>query len=133
MSLPPIARVRQHVHQPEVTDVPSAVALAIRKSRIATRIPPGGSVAVTVGSRGIAGLDVVVRATVETLRASGFAPFVVAAMGSHGGGTSEGQRALLAELGVSEDSIGCAVRSEMDTTVLGTNPSACRSTSTRMP
>src|SRR5918997_3213419 len=86
MSLPPIARVRQHVRQPEVEDVPSAVALAIRKSRIAARIPPGGSVAVTVGSRGIAGLDAIVRATVDTLRSLGFAPCVVAAMGSHGGG-----------------------------------------------
>ncbi len=121
MSLPTIARVRQHVRQPEVADVPSAVARAIRESRIAARVAPGGSVAVAVGSRGIAGLDVIVRATVDTLRASGFAPFVVAAMGSHGGGTSEGQRALLAELGVTEDSIGCAVRSGMDTAVVGTN------------
>ena len=121
MSLPPIARVRQRFDQPEVADVPGAVARAVRESRIGLRVQPGGSVALTVGSRGIAGIDRVARAAVETLRALGFAPFVVAAMGSHGGGTAEGQRALLAELGVTERSVGCPVRCEMDTVVLGAN------------
>jgi hypothetical protein len=51
----------------------------------------------------------------------GFEPFIVAAMGSHGGGMAEGQRALLAELGVTEDSVGCPICSEMETVVLGTN------------
>ena len=55
------------------------------------------------------------------MRSLGFDPFVVAAMGSHGGGTAEGQRALLAELGVTEESVGCPIRSEMETVVLGTN------------
>ncbi|SIO46156.1 protein of unknown function [Singulisphaera sp. GP187] len=121
MSLPPIARVRQAVRQPRVADVPAAIALAIRSSRIADRIKPGGTVALTVGSRGIAGIDQIARAAVETLRALGFQPFVVAAMGSHGGGTAEGQRALLAEFGVTEASIGCPIRSAMDTVVLGTD------------
>ncbi|MBV8611613.1 MAG: DUF2088 domain-containing protein [Singulisphaera sp.] len=121
MDLPPIARVRQSFDQPEVADVPRAVEEAIRSSRIAERVPAGGSIAVTVGSRGLAGIDRIVRATVETLRALGRAPFVVAAMGSHGGGTADGQRALLAELGVTEEAIGCPIRSEMDTVVLGTN------------
>jgi hypothetical protein len=121
MSLPPIARIRQNFDQPEVADVPLAVAEAIRKSRIRERVRPGGSVALTVGSRGIAGIDRIARAAVEALRALGFSPFVVAAMGSHGGGTPEGQRALLAELGVNEASVGCPVRTEMDTVVLGTN------------
>ncbi|WP_406697508.1 lactate racemase domain-containing protein [Singulisphaera sp. Ch08] len=121
MSLPPIARVRQAVRQPMVADVPAAIALAIRSSRIADRIKPGGSVALTVGSRGIAGIDQIARAAVETLRDLGFQPFVVAAMGSHGGGTAEGQRALLAEFGVTEESLGCPIRAEMDTVVLGTD------------
>ncbi|MBV8269746.1 MAG: [Fe-S]-binding protein, partial [Planctomycetaceae bacterium] len=121
MDLPPIARVRQSFDQPEVADVPLAVEEAIRSSRIAERVPAGGSIAVTVGSRGLAGIDRIVRATVGTLRALGRTPFVVAAMGSHGGGTADGQRALLAELGVTEAAIGCPIRSEMDTVVLGTN------------
>jgi hypothetical protein len=81
----------------------------------------GGSVAITVGSRGIAGIDRITRAAVEALRSLGYAPFVVAAMGSHGGGTAAGQRALLAELGVTETAVGCPVRCEMDTVVLGRN------------
>ena len=120
-TLPPLALVRQTFDQPEVDDVPAAVARAVVGSRIAARVPPGGSVALTVGSRGIAGIDAIARAAVEALRALGIAPFVVAAMGSHGGGTADGQRALLAEFGVTEASLGCPVRCEMDTVVLGTD------------
>jgi hypothetical protein len=122
MDYPPIARVRQsYEHQPEVADVPGAVAEAIRSSRIRVRVRPGGRVALTVGSRGIVGIDRIARAAVETLRGLGFEPFVVAAMGSHGGGTAEGQRDLLAGFGVTEESVGCPVRCEMDTVILGTN------------
>ncbi|MDR3637235.1 MAG: lactate racemase domain-containing protein [Isosphaeraceae bacterium] len=120
-TLPPIARVRQSFNQPEVRDVPAAVARAISQSRIKHRVRPGGSIALTVGSRGIAGIDRIVKAAVEALRGLGFHPFVVAAMGSHGGGTAEGQGALLAELGVTEETVGCPVRTEMETVVLGTN------------
>ena len=118
-SLPPIARVRQVFNPPRVANVPEAIADAIRSSRIRERVRPGGSVAVTVGSRGIAGIDLIARSAVSTLRSLGFAPFVVAAMGSHGGGTAEGQRALLGELGVTEASVGCPIVSDMDTVVLG--------------
>lgn len=120
-SVPPIARVRQSFDQPEVADVGRAVADAIRESRIAERVRPGGSIALTVGSRGIADIADIARAAVETLQSLGFQPFVVAAMGSHGGGTAQGQRALLAEFGVTERSMGCPVRSDMETVQLGTN------------
>lgn len=118
---PPIARVRQHAGGPEVADVPAAIARAIRDSKITTRVKPGGSVAVTAGSRGIVGIEVILRAAVDTLKSLGFAPFIVAAMGSHGGGTADGQRVLLSEFGVTEATMGCPVRTEMDTVALGTN------------
>ena len=121
MNVPPIARVRRTFRQPEEADVAEAVRSAIRASRIATRVRPGGSVALAVGSRGIAGLDRIVKAAVEALQALGLAPFVVAAMGSHGGGTAAGQRALLAEYGITEPEVGCPVRTEMETVVVGTN------------
>jgi Lactate racemase N-terminal domain len=121
MTYPPIARVRQIHNQPEVADVPGAVAAAILSSRITDRVKPGGSIALTVGSRGIAGIDRIARAAVDALKALGFRPFVVASMGSHGGGTAEGQRAMLAEFGVTEGRLGCPIRSEMDTAILGTN------------
>jgi hypothetical protein len=119
--IPQIARIRQLARGPEVADVAGAVRRAIEESQVRTRVKPGGSVAVTAGSRGIVGIAEVLRSAVETLKAMGFAPFVVAAMGSHGGGTAEGQRELLAEFGVTEAAMGCAVRCEMETVTLGTN------------
>jgi hypothetical protein len=121
MSLPPIARVRRNFVQPEVADVRSEVSRAIRSSHLAGRVLAGGRVAITAGSRGIAGISSILQAVADEVRSLGFQPFVVAAMGSHGGGTSEGQRELLAELGVTEATVGCPIRSEMDTVVLGTN------------
>jgi hypothetical protein len=119
--LPSIARVQQTFGHPEVADVPAAIAAAIRGSKITTRVRPGGSVALTVGSRGIAGIDQIAAAAVHALRELGLVPFVVAAMGSHGGGTTAGQRALLGELGITEATVGCPVRAAMDTVELGTN------------
>ncbi len=121
MEFPPIARVRQSARQPEVADVPRAVADAIRGSRIVGCVRPGGRRGATVGSRGIAGIDRISRAAVDALKELRLRPFVVAAMGSHGGGTEEGQRAVLAELGVTEDSLGCPIRASMATVSLGTN------------
>jgi hypothetical protein len=119
--LPSIARVRRSYRQPEVDDVASATADAIRDSRLAERVAPGGRIAITVGSRGIAQIARIAGAAVGAVRGLGFDPFVVAAMGSHGGGTADGQRALLAELGVTEATVGCPIRSETDTVEVGTN------------
>jgi Lactate racemase N-terminal domain len=121
MDLPKIARVRRSYRQPAVADAAAAVDEAVARSRLAARPKPGGGVAITAGSRGISGIAGIARATVQALRARGFEPFVVSAMGSHGGGTAQGQRDLLAELGLTEASLGCPIRSEMDTVVLGTN------------
>jgi len=121
MNVPPIARVRRTFDQPVVADPADAAARAVAASRLAGRVPPGGRVAITVGSRGIAELPEIVRSVVAAVRSLGLDPFVVAAMGSHGGGTADGQRELLAELGVTEASAGCPVRCEMETVVLGTN------------
>lgn len=120
-AFPMVAPVRQRVGHPALADVERAVREAVRGSRIGGRLARGASVAVTVGSRGIVGIEKIARATVATLRELGFEPFAVAAMGSHGGGTAEGQRALLAELGMSEESLGCPIRCEMETVLLGTN------------
>src|SRR4051812_22940044 len=82
--LPNIARVRQTHRQPEVADIRLATARAIRDSRIRDRLAPGGRIAITVGSRGIAEIARIARSAVDTVRSMGFDPFVVAAMGSHG-------------------------------------------------
>jgi hypothetical protein len=118
---PPVFRLNQRWHQPEVTDVAGAVREAILGSRLRQRLPARARVAIAVGSRGIYRLAEMVRAAVQTVRELGAEPFIVAAMGSHGGATPEGQRALLASYGVTEEAMGVAVRTEMDVVELGRN------------
>src|SRR5262249_15404349 len=115
------ARVRRRYSQPTVADVPAATQLAIRQSLIASRLAPGSRVAITAGSRGISGIDQIVGATAAAARELGFQPFVVAAVGSRAGRTATGQAGLFEELGVTEKTAGCPIRSSMDTVELGTN------------
>jgi hypothetical protein len=82
-------------------------------------IPAGGEVALGVGSRGINEIGTITRGAVSELRDRGFDPFVFPAMGSHGGATAEGQREMLAELGIDEDVVGCEIRSSMEVIEVG--------------
>ncbi|WP_248517950.1 DUF362 domain-containing protein [Salinarchaeum laminariae] len=85
-------------------------------------VPEGGEVALGVGSRGIANLPSIVAGVVEAVSDAGYDPFVFPAMGSHGGATGEGQKEMLNELGVTEDAIGCEIRSSMDVVEVGRTP-----------
>jgi hypothetical protein len=85
-------------------------------------VPDGGEVAVGAGSRGIANVPTIVRGVVSELRQRGYEPFVFPAMGSHGGATAEGQREMLESIGITEDVVGCEIRSTMETTVVGETP-----------
>ncbi len=80
------------------------------------------SIAVAVGSRGIASLQETVRTVCDWLKAHGAVPFVFPAMGSHGGGTAEGQRQVLAEYGITQAQLGVEVRSDIETLQVGTTP-----------
>ena len=122
MTFPPLARIRQSVPQPEVADIPATVRNLIQGSRFTSRVPTGGSIAVGVGSRGITAIPTIARATVDTLKEMGYRPFIVAAMGSHGGATSEGQCELLAGYGITPEAMGVEVRTEMDVVEVGINP-----------
>src|ERR1700722_12801013 len=121
MVFPPLARVRQSIPQPRVDDVPGTVRRLIKSSRLRERVKPGGTIAVGIGSRGVHAIDVVARAIVDTLRELDYRPFIVAAMGSHGGATADGQRELLAGYGVTAETMGVPVKTDMETVVLGTN------------
>src|SRR5690348_7077918 len=91
--IPTMARVQYAMRTPEaITDVGAAVAAQLRRAEIRERIRPGQRVAIGVGSRGIARLSEIVAALVRELRAAGAEPFIVPAMGSHGGATADGQR-----------------------------------------
>jgi hypothetical protein len=121
MTLPHFAPLRQTAPQPTVADVAAEVRRPWRDSRVAGRIRRGSRVAVGVGSRGIANVSTIVRATLDCLRDLGAQPFVVAAMGSHGGATASGQRELLASYGVSEQALGVPVKTDMTAVRIGTN------------
>lgn len=127
VTLPPVARVRlRHPQGTPVADVPGAVTAAVRGSERLARLAPGSSVAVAVGSRGIARIAVVARAAVDAVRAMGLRPFAVPAMGSHGGGTAEGQVAVLARLGMTEQSLGAEIRATMEVVDYGATPDGAR-------
>jgi len=85
-------------------------------------LEPGARVAVAVGSRGITGLDTLVSATIETLRSARLSPFLIPAMGSHGGATAEGQTALLAGYGVTSERLGIPIDASLDVTSIGSTP-----------
>ncbi len=121
MEIPLVAPVRQNLAQPAVADVAGEVRRRWQTSRLPGRLKRGDRVAVAVGSRGIANLAVIVRVTLETLRDLGTQPFVVAAMGSHGGGTAEGQREILASYGVTEPALRVPVKTDMEPVEIGTN------------
>ncbi len=121
MDIPLVAPLRQTATQPAIADVAAEVRQQWRQSRVAGRIRRGSRVAVGVGSRGIANFSTIVRATLDSLRDLGTQPFVVAAMGSHGGATAAGQRALLADYGISEQALGVPVKTDMTAVRIGTN------------
>ena len=119
VEFPRVALVEQRVDSPQaLTDIREGVREALNSVDL-----PSGSVAIGVGSRGVARIGKVVAALVEALKESGAEPFVVPAMGSHGASTAEGQAQVLAHLGVSEESVGCPVRATMETVRLGETPS----------
>lgn len=117
--LPRIALCRQQFQGTRIDDPARAIHDALAAADCASRIRPGMSIAITAGSRGIASFPELVAAIVAEIRARGADPFVVPAMGSHGGATAEGQTAVLAKLGVTEEVIGCPIRSSMDTVEIG--------------
>lgn len=118
--LPRLVRIRQKFDPQEITDVEETIRRELAKPEVSQGIRPGMKIAVGVGSRGIAQLPLLVRTTVDELKKRGAEPFLVPAMGSHGGATAEGQREMLANLGVTEESAGCPIRSSMEVEEIGT-------------
>jgi len=121
VELPLIAPIRQVLQQPVVTDLAGEVQRQWQSSTLAQRVKRGDRVLVGVGSRGIANIATMVRATLDVLRDLGAKPAVVAAMGSHGGATPEGQRELLAGYGVTEEALRVPILTDMATVQIGVN------------
>ena len=121
--VPDLIDVRLPIVEPEpVADVEEAARAAI-VSTLAGEVRRGMSVAVGGGSRGLTGRVELLRGTIRGLRELGAEPFVVPAMGSHGGGTAAGQRDMLVSLGVTSESVGADIRSSMTTVEIARTPS----------
>lgn len=115
---PRMFRVRQLLERPRIDDVEAEVESQLGRLGLGQLVKPGQSVAITAGSRGIANIHRVIRATVEHFKRLGAKPFVVPAMGSHGGGTAQGQRAIVEGYGITEQFVGCPIRATMETVVV---------------
>ena len=118
MPLPRLMRVRQHFDTTRIDNIPQAVEDQLRSLSLQSRVRPGQTVAITAGSRGIANIFTITKAIVDHCYRLEAKPFVVPAMGSHGGGTAEGQAQILADYGLTEQTLGCPVRSSMETVIV---------------
>ena len=118
LTYPEIFRVRQHFPSRRVADVAAEVEAQLAQRQLAQRVRPGQTVAITAGSRGVANIHLILRAAVAHLTRLGARPFIVPAMGSHAGGTAQGQRALVESYGITEEFVGCPIRSSMETVLV---------------
>ena len=112
--------VRDTLDIPAIADVAAAARDALAPVLAGANLRPGARVAITAGSRGIARIGPILRGACDAVREAGATPFLVPAMGSHGGGTAEGQRTMLGHLGVTEATTGAPIESAMDVVELGT-------------
>lgn len=115
MSYPQLIRVRQKFEGPSLDDIPATVHAELAQLNLPDRIKTGQQVAITAGSRGINNIAVILRAVVDFVHKLGAEPFIVPAMGSHGGATAEGQIAILATFEITPEKMGCPIRASMET------------------
>jgi hypothetical protein len=112
-------RIRQRFDAPQVDDIPGAVRNEVARLGLRAKVKKGETIAITVGSRGIANIALIIRSLVAELKGLGLEPFLVPAMGSHGGGTAEGQRTIIENYGVTEEYAGAPIKATMDTVQVG--------------
>ena len=119
--IPKMVRIRQNfdrTHIP-VEDIPETVRKELDREDLGGKIQPGMKIAITCGSRGMTNNAVMARAMVDFVKSRGAEPYIVSAMGSHGGATAEGQTQILKDYGITEEAMGCPVKSSMETVQVG--------------
>lgn len=119
--IPRMFRARQLFPQEHIepADIPAAVMAQLDREPFRSKVQPGMEIAITAGSRGIANVDIITKAVADFVKSCGATPFVVPAMGSHGGATAEGQLDILAGYGITPETMGCEIRSSMEVVELG--------------
>jgi hypothetical protein len=123
MRYPRMFKVVQQLDDSEVGNIDLAVRAEMEKIDIRSRIKPGSKIAITSGSRGITDNVSIMRAIAGEIRDMKAEPFMVPAMGSHGGATAEGQQAVLSEYGITESSVGAPIISSMEVDKIGVSAS----------
>lgn len=119
--IPKMVKICQNfdrTHIPE-TELAGVVTRELDREEIGGKILPGQKIAITCGSRGITHYAVMARAMVDFVKSKGAEPYIVASMGSHGGATAEGQLQILRDYGITEEAMGCPVKSSMETVEIG--------------
>lgn len=120
--IPKMARVRQLFDAAEITDPEEAVRRELLRPELIRTINPGMNIAVTAGSRGIHNHGRIIKAVVDIIKERGANPFVIPAMGSHGGANAKGQLEVLAGFGITAEYLGCPIKSSMETVNIGESP-----------
>ncbi|MED3562075.1 lactate racemase domain-containing protein [Bacillus xiapuensis] len=120
--VPKMAKVKVKFDDKKIDDLGQALSEKLKRDVIANKIQPGMEIAIAVGSRGLDRIVELTAVTVQFLKGLGAKPFIVPSMGSHGGATAEGQRAVLEHLGVTEQSVGAEIRSSMEVVKIGELP-----------
>lgn len=130
--IPKMVKIRQNFDRTHIseTELAGVVTRELDREEIGGKILPGQKIAITCGSRGITHYAVMARAMVDFVKSKGAEPYIVASMGSHGGATAEGQLQILRDYGITEEAMGCPVKSSMETVEIGL--SAVRKQSVRI-
>ncbi|WP_347551292.1 lactate racemase domain-containing protein [Pseudalkalibacillus hwajinpoensis] len=119
MAFPKVAKIKQKFEVESMTDVSKVIEKQFQAIEANQKIKPGMEIAITVGSRGIANIALIVKGIADEVKKRGATPFIIPAMGSHGGATAEGQIEVLEGLDVTEETTGCDIRSSMDVEEIG--------------
>jgi hypothetical protein len=119
IELPRMMEVRQRIPSSSLEDFVSEIRGELRQAELAQRVKPGARIGITVGSRGIAQLPEIIATVVEEVKQVGGTPFLIPAMGSHGGATPEGQTEVLRSLGVTPDAVGAPIHATMEVDCVG--------------
>jgi len=115
-----IRKVKQIFCQDSIPDIPEYIHQAFKSSDLPNRIKPGDKIGITVGSRGITNIKSIAQQIINELMALKTRPLILAAMGSHGGATSQGQKEILGSYDITEKEMGVPILSSMETTQIGT-------------
>ena len=119
IEIPRFCVVRRCLPDEHVSSIQSEIARQLRELGFLDLVRPGQSVCLTVGSREVAGILEIIRSLVAVFRERGAEPFIIPAMGSHGGASADGQREIVQGWGITEESVGAPIRATMDTVLLG--------------